>query len=131
MTVCVPLILYSHSRVSCVSPSSAGGLLARWAADLGDIQLRLMCSQLSSGDTLFTLREVSAESAPSGHDSQSHTSLLFTADDERQMTVSVMCQSFRYSLGVPPSGRGGKQVEPFCTLIQMAGCNFQSLIVIL
>lgn len=62
---------------------------------------------------------------------QPHMSLLFTADDERQMTVSVMCQSLCYSLNVPPSGRGGKQVEPFCTLIQMAGCNFKSLIVIL
>ena len=120
------LIFYSHSsaRLSCFSPS-AGGLLARRAAGPRDAQLCRMCSQLVSGATVFTPTEVNLESVLSGHDSQTCSfpfNSRWEADDsQRCVNLPAIVSAFLR--------RGGKKAGRI--LLQMAGCNFKSLIVIL
>lgn len=125
-TLCIFSSVHSSVSVSCFS-SSAGGLLACRATGRRDIQLCLMCSQLALGDTVFTQTEVNMESVLFGHDSRTcrpfHS--RWEADDSRWcVNLSAAVSAFLR--------RGGrKQVESFCILIQKAGCNFKSLIVIL
>ncbi len=116
--ICVPLIFCSHSSVSvsCLS-SSAWRPLACWATGPRDIQLCLTCHTVHTdrGDHWQCLF---------GHDS--HTCCRLFMADEMQMTVSDVSISRHSSVE-----EGGKQVKSVCTLIQMAGCNFKSFIVIL
>lgn len=128
--VCIPLIFCSLSSVSvsCFSSSAGGvdGMLGHRPKGHSLVSNVLpACIRCPQGlhRQRRTLR-VSCLVMTAAHVPKFHSS--WEADDS-QCDVSIsQLQSPHTSVE-----EGRKQVESFCTLIQMAGCNFKSLIVIL